>query len=198
MQSAPRATLRIATPEDAAAIADIYAPNVTDSITSFEYAAPTTAEMRSRISATLAHTPWLVCERLGPVIGYAYASRHQARAAYQWSADASVYVSAAARRLGVGRALYTTLFKLIRLQGFRAVHAGITLPNPPSVGIHEALGFSPVAVYPKVGYKHGAWHSVGWWQLELAPRESAPEPIIPWPRLVATQAERISEVLAGA
>ena len=78
------------------------------------------------------------------LLGYAYASRHQARAAYRWSADASVYVSAAARRLGVGRRLYTALFALARLQGYRAVHAGITLPNPASVGLHEALGFTPV------------------------------------------------------
>jgi len=194
--AAPR--LRIATPDDAAAIRDIYAPSITDSVISFEAVVPSTAEMRSRISSTLAGTPWLVCERAGAVVGYAYASKHQARAAYQWSADASVYVSAAARRLGAGRSLYTALFTLIRLQGYRAVHAGITLPNAASVGLHEAFGFVPIGVYPKVGYKHGAWHPVGWWQLELAPRDGAPEPILPWPALLEAAGETVARALETA
>ena len=202
MQTSPAAAalrLRVATPDDAAAIRDIYAPNITDSATSFEDAVPSTEEMRSRIAATLAGTPWLVCERAGATIGYAYASKHQARAAYQWSAEASVYVSTTARRLGVGRGLYTALFGLARLQGYRAIHAGITLPNAASVGLHEALGFTPVGVYPKVGYKRGAWHAVGWWQLELAPREGAPAPVIVWPALLGVEGERVARALeAGA
>ena len=195
---AAAALLRVATPDDAAAIRDIYAPSVTDSVISFEEAAPSAEEMRARITATLASTPWLVCERAGDVIGYAYAGRHQARAAYQWSADASVYVSAAARRLGVGRRLYTALFALARLQGYRAMHAGITLPNAASVGLHEALGFTPVGVYPKVGYKHGAWHPVGWWQLELAPRDGAPQPVLAWPALLEAAGEDVARALETA
>lgn len=201
MRTPPAATatrLRVATPDDAAPIRDIYAPNITESVTSFEDAVPSTEEMRARIAATLVCTPWLVCERAGEVIGYAYASKHQTRAAYQWCAEASVYVSAAARRLGVGRGLYTALFTLARLQGYRAVHAGITLPNAASVGLHEALGFTPIGVYPKVGYKHGAWHPVGWWQLELAPRNGAPEPVVPWPALLENSGERVARALETA
>jgi phosphinothricin acetyltransferase len=189
------ARLRVATPDDAAAVRAVYAPNITDSATSFEDVVPSTEEMRTRITATLATTPWLVCERAGEVIGYAYASKHQARAAYQWSADASVYVSAAARRLGVGRGLYTALFTLARLQGYCAIHAGITLPNAASVGLHEALGFTPVGIYPKVGYKRGAWHAVGWWQLELAPRDGAPAPVRSWPALLEVEGDRVARAL---
>jgi L-amino acid N-acyltransferase YncA len=90
--------------------------------------------------------------------------------------DVSVYVHERARRHGVGRALYTSLFALLRLQGFYAAHAGITLPNPASVGLHEALGFVPVGVYRSVGYKMGAWHDVGWWQLPLRERTGEPAP----------------------
>jgi phosphinothricin acetyltransferase len=160
--------------EDAAAIAAIYAPSVVESAISFEVAAPTASEMAERVASVLGYAPWLVCEVEGEVSGYAYASRHRERAAYQWCLDAAVYVSAAHQRAGIGRALYTTLFALAKLQGYYAVHAGVTLPNPASVGLHEALGFQRVGVYPKVGYKQGAWRDVGWWQLELRARRGDP------------------------
>jgi phosphinothricin acetyltransferase len=88
----------------------------------------------------------------------------------------AVYVGAAHRRRGVGRALYTSLFALLRLQGFCAAHAGIALQNPASVALHERMGFAPVGIYRAVGYKSGAWRDVGWWQLDLRERELRPSP----------------------
>jgi phosphinothricin acetyltransferase len=172
--TAAQLSLRLACPDDAESIARIYAPNVAGSVTSFEQRPPSAEETGERVSATLQATPWLVCEDGGEVIGYAYASAHRERAAYRWSLDASVYVAPGARRRGVGRALYTSLFALVRLQGYYAVHAGITLPNVASVALHEALGFLPVGVFRAVGHKLGGWHDVGWWQLELAPRVGVP------------------------
>ena len=168
--------IRLARTDDAAPVAGIYAPFVTGSATSFEYAPPDAAEMASRIASTLACAPYLVQEAEGAVLGFAYASKHRERAAYQWSVDVSVYIHERARRQGVGRALYTSLFALLRLQGFYAAHAGITLPNPASVGLHEALGFRPVGVYRSVGFKRGGWHDVGWWQLPLRERTGTPDP----------------------
>jgi len=170
--------IRMAETSDAAEIARIYAPIVSDTVISFEATPPTPAEMEQRVASTLGYAPWLVCLRDGRVAGYAYASRHNERAAYQWSANVSVYIDARDRRHGVGRALYTSLLSLLRLQGFHAAHGGITLPNAASVGLHEALGFRPVARYPKVGFKFGAWHDVGWWQLELRERVGAPAPLL--------------------
>ena len=118
----------------------------------------------------------MVCEEHGVLLGYAYASPHRARAAYQWSVDVSVYVHAQARRAGVGRALYRSLFSLLTLQRFYQAYAGITLPNPASVGLHEGLGFQPVGVYHAVGYKLGAWHDVGGEQLPLRERTTSPDP----------------------
>jgi phosphinothricin acetyltransferase len=133
--------------------------------------------MARRLEAVLAVAPWLVWDQPGEgVLGYAYASRHRERAAYQWSVDVAVYVRADHHRRGLGRALYQRLFALLRLQGFCAAHAGITLPNPASVGLHEALGFRPVGVYRSVGFKRGAWHDVGWWQLALRERTGTPDP----------------------
>ncbi len=159
--------VRVAVAEDAQQILAIYAPFCADTPVSFEVQPPSAAEMRERITRILTSFPWLVWEKDGVVLGYAYASRHRERAAYQWSVDATVYVSAGARRQGIGRKLYNVLFQLLRRQGFYNAFAGITLPNPASVGLHEALGFKPLGVYRHVGYKLGAWHDVGWWQLEL-------------------------------
>ena len=106
--------------------------------------------------------------------GYAYASRHRDRAAYQWSIDVSVYVRADAHRRGIGRALYAALLRIVVAQGFYNAYAGITLPNPASVGLHESFGFRPVGMYRRVGHKLGAWHDVGWWALDLQPRPASP------------------------
>ncbi len=175
------AIIRPVEARDAPEIAAIYAPNVTDTVISFEVEPPDAAEMAARIAATTATHPWLVCERAGAVIGYVYASSHSPRAAYQWSANVTVYTDARQRRGGVGRALYTSLFALLRLQGFYNTYGGVTLPNAGSVGLHEALGFRPVGVYREVGYKFGAWHDVGWWALELQPKLAAqpPPPLTP-------------------
>ena len=181
--------IRPATESDGAAIAAIYAPVVETSATSFEFDPPTAAEMAGRVGTTLERYPWLVCERDGEVIGYAYATRHRDRAAYQWSAETSVYIRPDAHRTGVGRALYGALLPMMAAQGLRNAFAGATLPNPGSVALHEAVGFRLVGVFRNIGYKLGAWHDVGWWQLALRPDAAdAPAPITPFPRIVGTSA----------
>jgi phosphinothricin acetyltransferase len=171
--------VRMAEDEDAGAIAAIYAPSVASAATSFEVEPPTPAEMAGRLRALRPVAPWLVCDdEDGRVIGYAYASPHGERAAYRWSVNVSVYVAADHPRRGVGRALYQALFALLRLQGFYVAHAGITLPNAGSVGLHESLGFRPIGVFPAVGWKLGAWRDVGWWHLPLQERPATPaEPL---------------------
>jgi L-amino acid N-acyltransferase YncA len=168
--------IRVARADDGAALAAIYAPSVTDAVTSFELVPPDAAEMARRLAAVLEVAPWLVLERDGEVAGFAYAARHRDRAAYQWSVDTSVYVGAAHQRTGVGRALYERLFELLLEQGFYLAHAGITLPNPGSVALHESFGFRPVGVYTAVGYKFGAWHDVGWWRMPLREPDAEPAP----------------------
>src|SRR3712207_5441943 len=181
------ASIRLATERDAEQIAAIYAPNVTDTIISFETEAPSAEEMCRRIEGTLERYPWLVCERQGRVLGYAYAAAHGSRAAYQWSVDVSVYVHEDARRTGVGRALYASLVAALDLQGFYNAYAGATLPNPASVGLHESVGFRRVGVYRGVGYKLGAWRDVVWWHLPLRERVADPEPPTALPSVVDSE-----------
>jgi L-amino acid N-acyltransferase YncA len=162
--------IRSATTADASAIQAIYAPIVRDTIISFETEVPTIQEIARRIDNTLNTHPYLVAEIDGGVAGYAYASQHRARSAYRWSVDVSVYVAKEARRSGLARALYGRLLPMLAEQQFHAAFAGIALPNPGSVGFHEAMGFTPVGVYREVGYKFGRWCDVGWWQRLLKDR----------------------------
>jgi L-amino acid N-acyltransferase YncA len=153
---------------DAADCAAIYAPYVLDGVASFETEPPTAEQFGERIERYVLRHPWLVAEDDdGRVIGFAYGSQHRERAAYRWAADVSVYVDPSHHRRGVGRSLYVPLFELLDRQGMRTLHAGITLPNDASVGLHESLGFEPVGVYRRVGWKAGQWWDVGWWQRPL-------------------------------
>jgi phosphinothricin acetyltransferase len=146
--------------------------------------------MARRIGWISATHPWLVLERAGAVVGYAYGCPHRSRAAYRWAADVSVYVGARHHRSGAGRELYSALLGLLREQRFRTACAGITLPNEASVGLHEALGFTLVGVYRDIGWKAGAWRDVGWWQRPLhdpgpgPPPDPPPDPLPPR-RLIA-------------
>lgn len=165
--------LRPATSDDAAACAALYAPFVRDTAISFEIEPPTPGEMERRIRAARDH-PWLLCRAGETLLGYAYASPHRARPAYRWSVDVSVYGNPEHRRRGVGGALYGALLEILALQGFQRAFAGITLPNPASVALHESCGFTPLGVYRRVGFKRGAWQDVGWWERDLHAASDAP------------------------
>jgi phosphinothricin acetyltransferase len=159
-------SIRPATSADAAAIAGVYAHYVRDGYASFELDPPDAAEFARRIGAP-PRLPWLVAEHDATVVGFGYASRHRARAAYRWSADVSLYLSPAVRRRGIGRALYGQLLPTIASLGYVSAFAGIALPNEASVGLHEALGFTLVGVYRDVGFKLGRWRDVAWYQRRL-------------------------------
>ena len=161
---------------DAEAIAAIYAATGIATVASFEELAPDAHAMASRIRTIQDRFPWLVAERDGVVAGYAYATEHRWRSAYRWAADVTVYVSPDHHRQGVGRSLYGTLLPALRAQGMHSALAGITLPNPGSVALHQAFGFALVGVYRDIGYKLGAWHSVGWYQARLREPEPAGVP----------------------
>ncbi len=190
------ATIRLAGQADAVAIASIYAPFCEATAVSFEEVAPSSAEMARRIHATTERLPWLVLKDDGTITGYCYASPHRDRAAYRWSVDTTVYIGPEYRRRGVGRALYTAILAVLGRQGYAKAYAGVTLPNPASVGLHEAMGFRLVGVYRGVGYKLGAWHDVAWYQAPLRPERTAPEEPRPL-SAVAGSREWMEAVAAG-
>ena len=169
--------IRTASPDDAQQIAEIYAPYCEASVISFEDVAPTAEQMAARIVRITAERPWLVLENEGAIAGYAYASPHHERAAYRWSVSTAIYVARTHHRRGVGRALYTALFDLLRRLGYYRATAGISLPNPASVALHQAFGFTLVGVYRDIGYKLGKWHDVAWYEAAIQPAvANPPEP----------------------
>jgi len=177
-------TIRPADPDrDAAACAAIYAPSVESTPISFELTPPDAAEFAHRIEKYAATHQFLVAEDDGEVVGYAYACRWRERPAYDWAVEVSVYVDPARKGEGVGRALYAELLDRLRAQGFRVAVAGITLPNPASVALHERMGFASIGALREVGWKLGGWHDVGYWQLLLAPdaADPPPPPLAPGP-----------------
>jgi phosphinothricin acetyltransferase len=159
--------VRPACPADARACIAIYGPYVEDTAITFETEAPTPAEMAGRIVATRKTHEWLVLERDGDVVGYAYAHAFNPRASYQWSTETSIYVAANHRRAGGGRKLYAQLLQRLVDRGYRRAFAGITQPNLASNAFHRSFGFEQAGLYRRVGWKHGSWHDVAWMQLDL-------------------------------
>ncbi|CCQ33156.1 Acyltransferase protein [Halorhabdus tiamatea SARL4B] len=174
------ASLRIATPADAAAIRSIYAPYVESTAITFETEIPTTEEMTDRIEQTHEQYPWLVCETENEgVVGYATASSLRSKAAYAWAVELTVYVTEDVQQSGVGTALYTTLLEILREQGYVDAYAAVTLPNTASVRLHEKFAFEPVGTFPAAGYKQESWRDVQWWHRQLGDRPRDPDPPTP-------------------
>jgi L-amino acid N-acyltransferase YncA len=168
--------IRLAKEHDSEALLEIYGPFIKNTAVTFEYEVPTDIEFGKRIKSVLERHPWLVCEIDGEVIGYAYASKHRERAAYQWSVDVTVYIRPEYHRKCIATALYTALTGLLKLQGYYNAYAGIALPNVKSVGFHESFGFKPIGIYHNVGYKLDKWHDVGWFALNISECSKPPEP----------------------
>jgi len=173
--------IRLATLEDAAAIAQIYAPYVTDTAISFETEVVSAAQIAERMQSHDCIYPWFVAAEAGDaVIGYAYGTQFRTRAAYRFSVETSIYLEPSAQGRGLGATLYRALLQQLIRQGFTQAIAGITLPNEASVRLHERVGFRLVGVYRDIGYKLGRWHDVGRYACPLAdPRVPPEEPIRP-------------------
>lgn len=165
--------IRRATSSDAPFIAHTYRPFVEDHWASFETRAPTADEIAARIEKAADAYPWLIAEA-DSQLGYAYASPHRSRAAYQTSVDTAIYCAETAQGKGVGRSLYQKLFEVLIAQNFVTAFAGIAMPNEASVSLHRSLGFELVGTYPNVGFKHGAWRDTTWWSRPLRTPQDPP------------------------
>jgi L-amino acid N-acyltransferase YncA len=167
--------IRHATPEDAAGCLDIYGPFVDGTAVSFEHERPSESDYAHRIERVSRTHAFLVAEDDGKVVGFAYAGVHRERHAYRWASEVSVYLGPDHRGRGLGRALYEPLFALLQEQGYRMLLAGITLPNPASVGLHRSLGFQDIGVYRRIGWKAGSWRDVMWLARQLGHETEDPQ-----------------------
>lgn len=177
-------TIRPAEKADAARCAAIYAPYTEGAIT-YEYPAPDAAEIARRMEEVTAAYPWLVCERDGEVIGYAYAHRFRERAAYDWDAELSVYLATDERGRGVGKALYSALLSLLTLQGFINAYGTVAVPNVPSERLHLSCGFEHVFTLRRTGWKLGVWRDLAFFHRALGEYPASPASVTPFPELPA-------------
>lgn len=176
--------IRPAVPEDAPALAAVYAPYVEQTAITFEYNVPTAAEFAQRIAHTLEHYPYLVAEQSGRIVGYAYAGAFGSRAAYDWSVEMSVYLAMDCRGSGIGTQLYHALEGELKKRGFRSAEACIAYIDPEdeyltqsSVRFHERLGYRMVGCFDRCAYKFGRWYDMVWMEKHLAPHENGPWPM---------------------
>lgn len=176
----PEITLRPARDADADAMLRVYAPYVTDTTASWEYEPPSRAEFARRLREHRdAGFPWLVAEENGVVLGYAYAGPLGGRRGFDWDAEVTVYLDAAAHRRHIGTALYTALLALLAAQGYVNCYALITNPNPASVAFHRRMGFAEAALLPCSGYKHGRWVGLFYYHKALCAPPERPAPPVP-------------------
>lgn len=164
--------IRNVTLEDAREIAEIYNYYVLNSCVTFEELEVSAEEMRGRIEATNLKFPWLVFEKDGEILGYAYATMWKPRSAYKHTVESTVYLKKEATKNGIGSLLYAALISQMTDLGFHAVIGGISLPNDASVALHEKFGFEKIAQFKEVGYKFNKWIDVGYWELLISKKSN--------------------------
>ena len=159
--------IRSALVSDAKTICDIYNHYVQNTKITFNEKPISVTEMQKHIRDVTESLPWLVAEEHGNVIGFAYADKWKSRAAYRFCVESSVYLTPQFTGRGYGRRLYKELISDLRSRSLHSVIAGIALPNPISVALHEKMGFKKVAHLKEVGWKFNQWIDVGYWELIL-------------------------------
>lgn len=177
--------IRIGTPVDAGRLLEIYGPYVERTAITFEYEIPSEEEFAMRMKKTLEKYPYLVAEREGEVLGYAYAGAFHERAAYGWAAETSIYTAWNQRRRGVGRRLHDALETSLKEQGILNMNACVACPwqeedqylTRNSLEFHRHLGYRLVGEFHQCGYKFGRWYNMAWLEKHIGdhvPGQEAP------------------------
>lgn len=179
------AQIRIASPEDAAALLEIYGPYIEKTAITFEYEVPSLAEFRQRIENTLKRYPYIIAEKEGKVLGYAYTGPFGQRAAYAWAAETTIYLKENRRKMGLGKRLYQALEEISRAQNIVNLNACIAYPQKEdeylsrnSAQFHAHMGYRMVGEFHQCGYKFGRWYNVVWMEKMIGKHHQQPVPVI--------------------
>lgn len=161
--------IRRATVADAKAILEIYAHYVVNTAITFEYDVPSPEEFAGRIEKTLRRYPYIVAEKGGQMVGYAYAGVFKDRAAYDHCVEVTVYLRHDSCGTGIGAALYKALEELLQEMGILNLYACIAVTDTEdeyltnrSAHFHERLGYRTVGRFTKCGYKFSRWYDMVW------------------------------------
>lgn len=190
MEIKEKVLIRRASEEDAQAILDVYAPYIKNTAITFEYEVPSLEEFRERIRSTLKKYPYLVAEKEGEILGYAYTGAFVGRAACDWSVETSIYLKETGTKMGVGKMLYNAIEKISKAQNIVNLNACIAVPdtedehlNFNSAQFHAHLGYQFVGKFHKCGYKFGNWYNLIWMEKNIGEHKKNPEPFIPFSEL---------------
>ena len=190
-------TLRTAVLPDAERLLEIYRPYVEETAITFEYTVPTIEEFRGRMARVLEKYPYLVAERDGTIVGYAYAGPFVGRAAYDWSVETTIYLDRAVRRQGIGGRLYAALETALAAMGILNLNACIGYPEAEdehltrnSVEFHAHLGYEWVGQFHNCGYKFGRWYHMVWMEKMLRGHPVQPDPVVPFSSVRAALVDR--------
>ena len=180
-------SIRIAGPEDAPALLELYAYYVRHTAITFEYEVPSLEEFTARVQGTLEKYPYLAAVEGGAIVGYAYAGPFHPRAAYGWAAEATIYLSHGCRHQGLGKRLYRALEEILRMQGVLNLNACIAVPEADdeyltrnSAQFHEHLGFALCGTFRNCGYKFGRWYDMVWMEKILGEHRPDQPPVQPY------------------
>ena len=182
--------VRMARPEDAQAMADIFRPYVLETAVAFEYNPPGAEHFRTLMEDRMRKYPFLVTEEDGQVTGYLYVSPFKARPAYDWAIETSIYIRQDCKGRGYGRLLHDRMEELLKRQNILSMYACIAYTEVEdqylenhSKRFHAHMGYELTATFPKCGYKFDKWYDIIWMHKEIAPHVDRPAPVIPFPQL---------------
>lgn len=183
--------IRVAATEDAEELLEIYMPYVEKTAISFEWDVPGLEEFQARIEKTLKKYPYLVAEKKGRLVGYAYTGPFVGRAAYAWGAEVSIYLKENQRKMGIGKKLYQAIEDISRAQNIKNLNACIGSPETEdeyltknSIEFHTHMGYRMVGEFYKCGYKFGRWYNMVWMEKIIGEHEAEPEQVVPFANLV--------------
>ena len=186
--------IRTARAEDASEIREIYAPYVEKTAVTFEYEVPSVEEFRSRIEHTLQKYPYIVAEENGEILGYAYTGAFVGRAAYDWSAETTIYLKQNKQKMGLGKKLYEVLELISKAQNICNLNACIGYPEVEddyltnnSVQFHGHVGYDFAGKFHNCGYKFGTWYHMVWMEKALGVHPNTPLPLVRFPELSNAQ-----------
>lgn len=176
--------IRNAKLDDAAILLEIYRPYVENTAISFECEAPSLEEFINRMNKVKQRYPYIVAEKDGEIVGYAYASAFHSRAAFDWCVETTVYVREDQRKSGIGKKLYVELEKLLAKQNVLNLYACIAYTENPdehlnnnSVEFHEHFGYRLIGVFEKCGYKFGCWYDMVWMEKHIGEHKDNPSSV---------------------
>ncbi|MEE1115203.1 MAG: N-acetyltransferase family protein [Eubacterium sp.] len=185
-------TVRNATLDDAPRILEIYSYYCLHTAITFEYETPSLEEFTGRMRRTMEKYPYLVIEKDGCVMGYAYAGAFVGRAAYDWSCEMTVYLDHTAEKLGLGRKIYEAMEDALKRMGILNLYACIGTPvggeadeylSMNSAEFHGHMGYELIGTFHKCGYKFGRWYDMIWMEKIIGTHEDEQTPIVPYPQI---------------